>query len=306
MTIMMIYILLGILAGAFFPLQATINAKLRMFTKTPLTASLIAFSVGTIVLFCLLLIFNPRFYEFIDISYPTTIFIGGAISGVIFNVVNIVLFAKIGATITTLSTITGQIMTGIVLDHFGLFNLSENHVSTLRIIGGVLMVIAMLIYQSANLKTVSSTNIKTKLWVFLGICVGVFPPLQAVFNGQLRLATESILTATFISFFMGAIILAILVLIVEKRIRIPRRDHDNQKLPLWVYTGGIFGTLIVGGTIVVIHQLGAVLTSLVFIFGQVLMAVILDHFGLFGLVKRRISVQKILALSLMLISLYLV
>ena len=296
------YILLGLLAGAFFPIQATINARLRTYAKTPLTASFIAFSVGSIILFIALLIFDMKFYQRIDFSYPASIFLGGAASGLIFNVANIVLFAKIGATITTLVTITGQMTMGTLLDHFGILNLPIHEVSILRLVGVILMIIAIIIYQNANKTTQNIDTTKNqyaKYWIALGLFVGVFPPLQAAFNGQLRLATHSILTSTFLSFFIGAIMLAILVLIVEKRIKIPTHTHEGQKIPFWVYTGGIFGIVIVGGTIVVIPHLGAVLTSIVFILGQLLMAVFVDHFGLFGLAKRRVTLQKIFALLLM-------
>lgn len=304
-----IYIILGILAGACFPIQATINAKLRAYTKTPFSASLVAFSVGATVLFIILMLFDRYFFHKIDFSYPITTFLGGATSGIIFNVANIILFTKIGATITTLVTITGQMIMGTLLDHFGLLNLAVHEVSLTRFLGITLMIIALIIYQRSNNRS-SIMQIRTqsanKIWIALGLCAGIFPPLQAVFNGQLRLATDSVLTSTFLSFFIGAILLAVIVLLVEKRIKIPLRDANNRRIPIWVYTGGLFGILIVGGTIVVIHQLGAVLTSLVFIFGQLSMAVFVDHFGLFGLTKRPISTQTIASLSLMIIALFLV
>lgn len=306
----LIYILLGILSGACFPIQATINARLRTYTKTPLTASLIAFSVGSIVLFVMLLIVDVKFYAKIDFSYPTIVFWGGAISGLIFNVTNIVLFAKIGATITTLVTIAGQMIMGAILDHFGVLDLPVKELSLLRITGIILMMAAIVLYQCANQSAMrhamDEQKSHTQYWTILGLMIGLFPPLQAVFNGQMRLATQSILTATFLSFFIGAVLLALLVLIVEKRIKIPTRDYNHQPIQLWVYTGGLFGILIVGGTIVVIHHLGAVLTSLVFIFGQLLMAVLVDHLGWLGLVKRQVTGQKIASLILMAIALLLV
>lgn len=303
------YILLGLLAGAFFPIQATINARLRTYAKTPLTASFIAFSVGSVILFITLITFDAQFYQRIDFSYPITVFLGGAASGLVFNVANIVLFAKIGATLTTLVTITGQMIMGIILDHFGVLDLPIQEISILRLIGVILMIIAIIIYQNANLKTqhhTTETNPHAKYWIVVGLFVGIFPPLQAAFNGQLRLATHSILTATFLSFFIGAIMLAILVFIVEKRIKIPLHDAQGNKIPLWIYTGGVFGIIIVGGTIVVIHQLGAVLTSIVFILGQLLMAVFIDQLGLFGLAKRTITYQKTIALLLMFVALIIV
>lgn len=305
-----IYILLGILAGACFPIQATINAKLRTYTKTPFSASLIAFSVGAIVLFIILMLVDRYFFQKIDLSYPITTFIGGATSGIIFNVANIILFTKIGATITTLVTITGQMIMGAILDHFGLLDLATNKITLIRCLGIFIMIIALIIYQRSNSSQSPLDHIRkkfsTRIWITLGVLAGIFPPLQAVFNGQLRLATNSILTSAFLSFFIGAVLLALIVLVVEKRITVPVRDKNNKPIKIWTYTGGLFGILIVGGTIIVIHHLGAVLTSLVFIFGQLAMAIFVDHFGLLGLTKRPISTSKFISLSLMIMALFLV
>ena len=38
-----LYLIMGIIIGMFFPIQASISARLSSYSKTPLTASLIAF-----------------------------------------------------------------------------------------------------------------------------------------------------------------------------------------------------------------------------------------------------------------------
>lgn len=305
-----IYVFLGILAGAFFPIQATINAKLRTYTQSPLMASFIAFSVGSLLLLTSLIVFDANFYQNIDFSYPIQIYIGGACAGVIFNVANIVLYAKIGATTSSFVTITGQIITGVVLDHFGLFNLPVHEVSLPRIIGIVLMIIAIVIYQKGTPQSIpvvhKKHDPKVMWWLLFGTFIGIFPPLQATFNGQLKLATQSVLASTFLSFFIGAIVLGILILIVAKYTRNPIYKLPMRTIPLWVYSGGIFGVVIVGSTIIVIHHLGSVLTSLVFILGQFMIAVLFDHFGLLGLAKRPITIQKMVALTIMGIALFIV
>lgn len=58
--------------------------------------------------------------------------------------------------------------------------------------------------------------------------IWVLPPLQTAINGKLRVATGSLLGATFISFFVGAIILLILILITQRRLEFPL--YDTQKI----------------------------------------------------------------------------
>ncbi|MBU5437575.1 DMT family transporter [Tissierella sp. MSJ-40] len=52
-------------------------------------------------------------------------------------------------------------------------------------------------------------------WIILGVLSGFLLPLQTTTNGKLRTATGSLLGASFISFFVGMIILIILILITN-------------------------------------------------------------------------------------------
>lgn len=298
-----IFILLGILAGAFFPVQATINARLGQAAKNPVVASFVAFSVGSIVLFSLLLLFNFSSMTGLKFEGNSYLLFAGPVAGVIFNLSNIILFSKIGATITTMMTVTGQMVMGMLIDHFGLFNMTIQKISFSRIFGVVMMFIAIWLFQKS--KGMDKQKISFQ-WLLFGILIGIFPPLQSAFNGQLREVTHSILLATFISFFVGALLLGAILLITKRKISIPKVDLAGNTLPFWIYLGGIFGIFIVGGNIVVIRELGSVLTTIVFIFGQLLTAVLIDQLGLFGMNSRKISRSQIIALVLIGAALFLV
>jgi transporter family-2 protein len=227
----------------------------------------------------------------------------GPVAGVIFNLSNIILFSKIGATITTMMTVTGQMVMGMLIDHFGLFNMTIQKISFSRIFGVVMMFIAIWLFQKS--KGMDKQKISFQ-WLLFGILIGIFPPLQSAFNGQLREVTHSILLATFISFFVGALLLGAILLITKRKISIPKVDLAGNTLPFWIYLGGIFGIFIVGGNIVVIRELGSVLTTIVFIFGQLLTAVLIDQLGLFFFFSRKISRSQIIALVLIGAALFLV
>ncbi|MFW8052567.1 DMT family transporter [Vagococcus fluvialis] len=297
------FILLGILAGAFFPIQATINSKLGQAAKNPVIASFVAFSVGSLVLLICLVLFDMSSLFSLDVTTRTYLFFAGPIAGVIFNLSNIVLFSKIGATVTTMMTITGQMVMGIIIDHFGLFNLTVQKVSLSRLLGVLMMFLAIWLFQQA--KGIEKTKFSVK-WLLLGLIIGILPPLQSAFNGQLKEMTQSILLSVFISFFVGAVILALILLITKRKIVIPKVDLQGKKLPLWVYLGGLFGIFIVGGNIIVIKELGSVVTTIVFILGQLLTAVLIDHLGLFGITRRKIKKSQVFALVLICIALLLV
>ena len=295
-----LYLMIGIIIGMFFPIQASISSRLSSYSKTPLTASFIAFSLGTVILFIINLIVDPAGISVgIDFSYPLYVFIGGAITGVGFNVANIILFSKLGASVTTIITVTGQMVVGILIDHFGWFDVPEIPINITRTIGTIIMILAISLVQPKKNRTTITEEVKKNskiTWIILGVLAGFLPPLQTALNGKLRVATGSILGATFISFFVGAIILLILLLITQRRLEFPLYDTQKNRIPIWVYIGGIFGIFILTGNIIILPVLGSVLTTMIFILGQMIMALTIDQFGMFHLQKRKIDRRRIAAL----------
>ena len=301
-----LYLIMGIIIGMFFPIQASISARLSSYSKTPLTASFIAFSLGTVILFIINLIVDPiGITTGIDFSYPLYVFIGGAITGVGFNLANIILFSKLGASITTLVTVTGQMIVGILIDHFGWFGVPANPISITTALGVVIMIFAISLAQPKKKKDSAVESEEKKdskiTWITLGVLAGFLPPLQTAINGKLRVATGSLLGATFISFFVGTIILITLILITQRRLEIPMYDTQKNRIPIWVYMGGIFGIFILTGNIVLLPVLGSVLTTMIFLLGQMIMALTIDQFGMFNLQKRKIDSRRIATLVLMII-----
>ncbi len=295
-----LYLMIGIIIGMLFPIQASISSRLSSYSKTPLTASFIAFSLGTVILFIINLIVDPAGISVgIDFSYPLYVFIGGAITGVGFNVANIILFSKLGASVTTIITVTGQMVVGILIDHFGWFDVPEIPINITRTIGTIIMILAISLVQPKKNRTTITEEVKKNskiTWIILGVLAGFLPPLQTALNGKLRVATGSILGATFISFFVGAIILLILLLITQRRLEFPLYDTQKNRIPIWVYIGGIFGIFILTGNIIILPVLGSVLTTMIFILGQMIMALTIDQFGMFHLQKRKIDRRRIAAL----------
>jgi len=300
-----LYLMIGIIIGMFFPIQASISSRLSSYSKTPLTASFIAFSLGSVILFIINLIVDPAGISVgIDFSYPLYVFIGGAITGVGFNVANIILFSKLGASVTTIITVTGQMVVGILIDHFGWFDVPEIPINITRTIGTIIMILAISLVQPKKNRTTITEEVKKNskiTWIILGVLAGFLPPLQTAINGKLRVATGSILGATFISFFVGAIILLILLLITQRRLEFPLYDTQKNRIPIWVYIGGIFGIFILTGNIIILPVLGSVLTTMIFILGQMIMALTIDQFGMFHLQKRKIDRRRIAALVLTII-----
>jgi transporter family-2 protein len=175
-----LYLSFGILIGMLSPVPASFSSHLSSYSKTPLTPSFIALSL----------------LGGIDFSYPAYIYIGGALAGVGYNVANILLFSKIGASIAAIITITGQMVAGIIIDHFGLFGITEKVISAQRVIGILIMLYAVFLIQKEKGNFKRSSQIG---WIVMGGVSGSLPPLQAAINAKLRYATGSTLSATSLS-----------------------------------------------------------------------------------------------------------
>ncbi|WP_180530614.1 DMT family transporter, partial [Staphylococcus haemolyticus] len=131
----------GFIFGFAPPLQTTINSGLAQQMHNSLFASLVSFSVGTFALFILTLIFNRSLK--IKVSQPDIgnikpiHFIGGVL-GVIFVTSNIILMPFLGAALTTIVAMLGQMLMGVLIDHFGL-GVPKNSI-TLRKFSGLIAI----------------------------------------------------------------------------------------------------------------------------------------------------------------------
>jgi bacterial/archaeal transporter family-2 protein len=144
---------------------------------------------------------------------------------------------------------------------------------------------------------------KTLLFLLLALCVGGLLPVQGSINAQLGKSLNHPLQATFISFF-GAIIFLILLLMVFN----PPLPSVSQlkSTPAFYYTGGIYGVIFVTTILMLAPRIGIANTLVATIIGQLIVSVILDHFGTFGLQRQPINGYRLLGCVGLLVSLYMI
>src|SRR5919204_3909077 len=126
---------LALLAGAMLPIQFSVNAQLRNAVGGPVMAAAISFVVGTICLFAVYAVSRqpvPRWARVSDA--PWWVWIGGLL-GAVYVLLSIVLVPRIGAATTIAFVVAGQMVTAIVLDHFGWLHVPEHRLSLLRTVG---------------------------------------------------------------------------------------------------------------------------------------------------------------------------
>jgi bacterial/archaeal transporter family-2 protein len=117
------------------------------------------------------------------------------------------------------------------------------------------------------------------VFFFLPIVAGVALTTQVGVNSQLREATNSPLTASFISFVVGTVALALIVLATRQ----PFPSLQSLGEISWhKYLGGLIGAVYVTIAIISAQRLSAANLFAFIVTGQMISALICDHYGWLG------------------------
>ncbi len=140
------------------------------------------------------------------------------------------------------------------------------------------------------------------LFMMLGLFAGMASPIQTSIN-SVRNAIHSPFIASLISFLVGMLVLLFLTSFIEHR-RLFLNNLQTAKTfvtssPWWLWTGGILGVVFITSNILLLPIVGASLTVVLALSGQMIIALVIDHFGWFGIPKHRLNVQRILGIVLM-------
>lgn len=148
------FYILGILAGCCLPLQTSANARLNERTGSPYSAALISFLVGLIFLAFLLLVCGESVWLPWGhlAQLPWWIWLGG-VCGTIFLTLNILLFPRVGSVQTVVLPTLGQILMGLLVDHFGLFQGVQSSLTVTRTIGALLVIAGVVLVTVAKPST---------------------------------------------------------------------------------------------------------------------------------------------------------
>lgn len=133
-------------------------------------------------------------------------------------------------------------------------------------------------------------------FILIALCAGAALAIQAAINSQLAasLGGQSVVAA-FISFLTGAVVL-LLICLWKADLGIALQHLPRQ--PWWRFIGGALGALVVFTTIFLAPQIGVTNMLFFIIVGQLICALIIDHFGLLGMKVRTIELWQILGLML--------
>ncbi|MEM8510192.1 MAG: DMT family transporter [Bacteroidota bacterium] len=128
-------------------------------------------------------------------------------------------------------------------------------------------------------------------FILLAIIAGAVLPLQAGLNVQLGKSVHQPIFAAFASFLIGTIGLLIYLLVLKFDFTTITQTKSVSPV---VWLAGILGAFYVAVVIILAPRLGVALTFVLVVAGQMVVSLILDHYGLLGLPIKHINWQRLI------------
>ena len=131
---------------------------------------------------------------------------------------------------------------------------------------------------------------------------GAATALQAPTNAKMMTAVGSPVNAAFVSFAVGTAALGILAVILQTKPDMAA----SRALPWYAWVGGLYGAIFVVAAAWGVPKLGVATTITLMVAGQLLLSLVLDHFGVMDVPKQPMNLGRVAGVALVLIGVLLV
>ncbi len=135
------------------------------------------------------------------------------------------------------------------------------------------------------------------------IVAGASIVFQAAVNADLRFALNSASWAALISYVGGALAMVVFVAVSGS----PWLTSADLARTSWLsWFGGLFGAVYVVAAILLLPRLGAATLLALFVTGQMVMSVALDHYGILGVPQHSVDLPRLLGCALLVLGVVLI
>lgn len=133
------------------------------------------------------------------------------------------------------------------------------------------------------------------VYILLAFLTGIAISVQAGVNANLRQSLTNPVLAAAVSFGTGFV--SLLILLLASGASLPAVETVRQ-VSWWKWTGGIIGAVYVTTVIVSVPKIGTANLVSLSVAGQLLAAVVLDHYGLLGFALHPANGWRLLGMAL--------
>lgn len=279
---------MAVAAGLAIPAQGRINGALGARLDDGIAAAVVSFSTG-LVLMILVSLVLPRGRAGLaqivpavrERRFPPYYVMAGGI-GAFFVFAQSFTIGLLGVALFTVSTVTGQTVSGLLVDRLGIGPGGKKAVTGIRVIGCILTIAAVAWAVSPRFGAGAGASsagasaggdpAQLILPVLLPVLAGFMMSFQQAMNGTATMHYGTPIAATLVNFVAGACVLWVAWLV-----KVAVAGTGNA-LPdeWWYYLGGPMGCVFIGLGALLVRSLGVLVTGLGMIAGQLLGSLGLD------------------------------
>jgi transporter family-2 protein len=137
--------------------------------------------------------------------------------------------------------------------------------------------------------------VSRSLAVLIGVGAGCLVGMQAPINSRLGRTVGGLQAASF-SFLVGTVALVSLAFVLRGGLG---SLGQLGRVPWWALVGGLLGAVYVFVALEAVRTLGVSGLTAAVILGQLAISVVVDRFGLLGVARQSIDLQRIVGLALL-------
>jgi transporter family-2 protein len=274
--------------GVLLAIQSRLNGELGSRLGDGVTAALISFGSGLIILLIVAALV-PRVRRALGrvwraIRLPSGSISGarsglrwwqciGGIAGAFVIAAQSITVGIVGVAVFSVAMVAGQTVSSLVVDRLGFGPAGPQHYTPLRVAGACIALVAVVLAVSDRLNHPSGLAVAV-LPALAGISIAV----QQAINGRVaRTASPDAygaVTAALINFLVGTIALVVAFLI---DLAVRGTPHALPTEP-WLYVGGACGVAFISLAAVVVRVVGVFVLGLGTIAGQLIASLVIDVF----------------------------
>ncbi|MGO3886033.1 MAG: DMT family transporter [Mycetocola sp.] len=266
----------AILCGALVAVQARINGELAAQMGDGLLAAAISFGSGLIIIavFTVALPAGRRGVRRIVShvaagEFPLWGLLGGAAgAGLVLS--QSLTVGLVGVALFSIAVVAGQTVSGVLMDFWGVGPAGRVPITLMRGSGAALTLVAVAWSVATHLDG------SVPLWALLvPLLAGIGVGWQQAMNGRVKRMAESAVSATFVNFVVGSIVLLLGMLV--RALIVPGELPALPSSPV-LYIGGAIGCIFIGVAALLVYRLGSLLLSLGTVGGQMVASLFIDLF----------------------------
>jgi len=264
----------SVVAGMLVAGQSRVNGELGVRMGDGALAALISFSSGFLIL-SVAMALSPRGREGVrtvvgDIrqgDFPWWGVLGGMGGGFLVLTQGLVA-GVLGVALFSVAVVAGQTLGSMWIDSRGVLGATRLRLSSARALGAVIVVVGVM--TSVEIWAGPAASLS---WGFvLPLVAGAGTGVQQALNGTLRRHANSALSATFINFIVGTVVLVVIWLVLLPVTGGPEEFPTQW----WLYAGGLLGTIFIPIQTITVHRIGLLGLGVSLVTGQVVGSLGLD------------------------------